>query len=190
MPKKTVDLHTFKAEVKAAAARAFTAIKGNHPDETFYAFALYSDDGAMTVNPAANSEQALERSVAAYGKRGKAMLGELRWSPAEWEYEDEAGDELDDAYDQLNTLLEKVGDDEFERFREAAYTAMVDALDELNTEGFFGRGKERAAVTVFFTISDSEDSERWERRSVKRLNPASVQREFVRDPTRWGGSGT
>ena len=58
-----VDFSALRGEIMDAARRAFEALMRNHPNERFYAFALYSDDGAMTVAPAANSEEAFRRKI-------------------------------------------------------------------------------------------------------------------------------
>src|SRR5690606_1777673 len=79
-------LDDLQASIRDAARHVFTRLRGQHPDETFYAFALYTDDGAMTVVPAANSEEglaaALEKAQADPEERSY-----YRWATAEWAYE-------------------------------------------------------------------------------------------------------
>lgn len=51
----------FQRDIADAARATFKALRALHPDEHFYAFALYTDSGAMTVVPAANSVEGLRR---------------------------------------------------------------------------------------------------------------------------------
>ena len=51
------------ASIRDAARVAFSDLHRAHPDETFYTFALYTDDGWMIVVPAANSEEGFGRAT-------------------------------------------------------------------------------------------------------------------------------
>lgn len=57
---------------------------------------------------------------------------------------------------------------------------MIFALGELDAAGFFGSGSEREQVTLFVSISDSDESEAIEDASAQRLKPASVHERFAR----------
>jgi hypothetical protein len=172
-------LGRFKAELKQGAARAFQAISADHPDEQIYAFAVYSDDAAMTVCPAANSEEAYAEKIS--GAK-PANLAYYRWNTGDWAYEFEHVEALDGAYTMLNDLRQAMGEDEFyERAREDVFRTMVAALEELNAENVFGTGAARERITVFFTLSD--DGEEWEAYSAPRCNPPAVAERFLRKAT-------
>lgn len=170
-----VDFSTLRSEIKDAARRAFEAVIRNHPNERFYAFALYSDDGAMTAAPAANSEEGLVRKAQEYGC--SPIPGWLRWSTAEWDYEHEGSEHFAAVHEILNVGYD-CSDAEFEAFKTKLYETMVQALGELDAEGFFGTKETREAVTIFCSISDSDDAERLEDASAQQLNPSTAYEKF------------
>ena len=111
-----------------------------------------------------------------------------RWATAEWAYE-AVGDEH---FDAVNALLnapdqdEKTTDlDEAEELRrhhekgEALLASMVEGLHLLDAEGFFGTGQEREKITLFVSISDSDEAEEAETSSARQLNPPQVAAAFV-----------
>jgi hypothetical protein len=55
---------------------------------------------------------------------------------------------------------------------------LIDALQALDREGFFGSGLAREAVTLMVYVSDSALSEKWWPESVRRLNPPAVIDRF------------
>lgn len=174
-----------RREIAAAARRAFQTVVNNHPNERFYAFALYSDDAAMTVVSAANSEEALKRKARneAENSPTQDLSGWARWATGEWAYEAEGGEHFDRVHDLLNAadLLgaeDDCDDREFPAFKADLYNTMIEALGDLDAEGFFGIGEQREAVTVFCSISDSDDAEELENRSAQKLNSASVYEKF------------
>lgn len=170
-------LDRFKAEVKQGAARAFEAISADHPGEQIYAFAVYSDNGAMTVCPAANSEEAYsEKSRAA----DPSHLVHYRWNTGDWAYEFEHVEVFAGAVAMLDDLRRAMGEEAYYRgVREDVFRTMAAALEELNVENVFGTGAARERITVFFTISDG--GEEWEAYSVPRCNPPAVAERFLRE---------
>lgn len=169
-----VDFSALRSEIRDAARRAFGAVT-SRPNERFYAFALYSDDGAMTVAPAANSEEELARKAQEYGC---APISDwLRWSTAEWDYEYEGSEHFAAVHEILNVEYD-CSDAEFDAFRTKLYETMVQALGDLDAEGFFGTKEMREAVTIFCSISDSDDAERLEDASAQQLNPSTVYQKF------------
>lgn len=182
-----IDFSLLRSEIAAAARCAFATVLKNHPDEQFYAFALYSDDAAMSVVPAANSEEALRRK-AQNEKQDEGSpapdappvesSGEwARWFTGEWAYEAEGGEHFDRVDDLLNAA-DNCADADFPAFRINLYETMIEALGELDAQGFFGTGEQREAVTLFCSISDSDDAEQLENRSAEKLNPAIVYEKF------------
>jgi hypothetical protein len=173
-----VNFATLQQEIASAARQAFTEIRNDHPSERFYAFALYTDDSAMTVEPAANSEEALESTAEDYDE--SPDTGWLRWGTAEWAYESEGGDHFNDVYDALNVenRYDKKDPKAFGAFKQNLFETMILALKSLDDEGFFGTGKDREAVTLFCSVSDSDDAEDLEDQSAKRLNSKAVYRRF------------
>ena len=172
------DFTRFRLEVSAATKRAFADLQHNHADETIYAFALYSDDGAMTVCPAANTEEALKRQL----NRGGTIAGEQpaywRWGTGEWAYEFEGAQYFNAANEMLRTAVLELPEDTFFKFRQSVFETIIAALRDLENDAFFGAGSKRDALTIFFTISDSEEAEKWENQSARDLNPPAAYERF------------
>jgi hypothetical protein len=77
----------FAREISDAARETYRALLAKHPGEHFYAFALYTDSGAMTVVPAANSEEGLQRVRKQMAVGDEERAPEFRWATGEWVYE-------------------------------------------------------------------------------------------------------
>jgi hypothetical protein len=77
-----------RRETTKAARLTFSVYRQQYSNEAFYAFALYTDDGAGGANPAANTEQSLKRKTKKYIDGGYAVPepGHLRYVPDEWAY--------------------------------------------------------------------------------------------------------
>jgi len=156
-----------RREVREAARQAFAQVRASHPNERFYAFALSSNDDAVTIVPAANSVEGLHRRAREYGS---PISDWLRWSTAEWACQAEGGD----YFDEIRARLARQG----RTFRRDVYEAMIGALADLDDEGFFGTGAARENVTLFCTLAHSNDSEWLENESARRLNPLAVYEVF------------
>ena len=182
----SLDQQKLSALIRDAARQAFGGLRHAHPDETFYAFALYTDDGWMTIVPAANSEEGFRRATA--DEPDPVNHRYSRWATAEWAYE-AAGDEHFDAANELLNAPSADGEvdegdegDESRRHREqgnALIASMVEGLRLLDAEGFFGTGAEREKVTLFVSISDSDEAEEVETSSARQLNPPEVGAAFA-----------
>ena len=182
----SLDQQKLSALIRDAARQAFGELRRAHPDETFYAFALYTDDGWMTVVPSANSEEGFQRATT--DEPDPANHRYSRWATAEWAYE-AAGDEH---FDAANVLLNASSEDEetddsdeteevclYREQGDALIASMVEGLRLLDAEGFFGTGVERDQVTLFVSISDSDEAEETETSSARQLNPPGVAAAFA-----------
>jgi hypothetical protein len=191
-----VDFALMGREIKHAARRAFTTVRSGHPDETFYAFALYSDDDAMTVVPSANTEQGNERCVkrcqgdksymefiASEGIPFAGCLSHLRWGTAEWAYEGVGAKPFKTVNKRINAddRYDDADPDGFVRFKGGLFATMVLGLQDLDAEGFFGTGSARQSVTLLCSISDSPCAVWLEEESARRLNPPSVYQAFFKE---------
>jgi hypothetical protein len=178
-----------------AARAAFTRAREQHPDESFYCFALYTDAFAAYILPTASSEQGLERVARRYAEEFGGAVAEraddLRWSPADsphhmlgeeefegvldllasrgdpWQCEDDAED--DDAEDDAAEDAEV----------DARFEACFRALAIMDQEGFFGRGAERDQVVV--TVLQGDQSDRSRLANARRLNPPAAVARLERD---------
>lgn len=172
----------FAQEIRDAARETYRALLAKHPGEHFYAFALYTDSGAMTVVPAANSEEGLQRVRKQMAVPDEESATEFRWGTGEWVYE------CAEAH-SFNQLCKRLADTvlstdfpaaEFGRFFNDLQRDMIEALGLLDREGLFGIGAERERLTLFVTISDDNRAEELENVSAKVLNPPAVSDRFIR----------
>ena len=158
------DYDQLREELREGVRKAFTAVRDAHAGENVNAFALVSDGSAMTIDVAANSEEALSRND---------EDDDYRWNPDEWPYS-EGGEFLDIAYRLLLTQHQDLPSEiPFEDFQEGVFEAGVRALEELDQEGFFGSGPARDTVILLFHVTDADPLED----AARRLNtPAQYQR--------------
>lgn len=155
-------LHTLVAH---AARRAFDCVRRAHPDQHVDAFALVSDDSAMTIGCMANSREALAASE--YGE-------EMLWNPAEWAF-DEGCAYFDSAYRLLLQAHRDLPFEvDFDSFRSGVFDACIAALAQLDAEGCFGTAAQREEAVLLFEVSDSEPVEG----AMARLNPPAVVARF------------
>jgi hypothetical protein len=177
-----IDETKLRTSIRNAAKRAFTEVRRAHKGETFYAFALYTDEGLMTVMPAANTEEGYARAVEKYGYTKAAERSYVRWATAEWAYEAAGDGHFDATYKLLNSNKRDDADDDrgYRAFANKVIGSMVAALRELDQAGFFGRGEDRERVTLFVSVSDSDAAEQIENASAKELNPPAVSKRFAK----------
>src|SRR5689334_17103857 len=86
---KPFDFAALEVEIRKAAKRAFQEVASAHPEEQLCAFALYSDDGAMTVCPSINTAQHL----AAMQRKYPDEAPYYKFATPEWKYEATGADE-------------------------------------------------------------------------------------------------
>ncbi len=172
-----INFDQLQDDLKQATAAAIAELRAAHPDEHFYAFALYTDDDATGVSAAANTEEGLATKLAAYNFATPAEGAFVRWSTAEWAYEGFGWDYFKPAYDQTSTI-DHANWLALRSFRKRMIQVMIDVLAALDADGVFGRGDERAKVTLFCTITDSNRARKLERRSARALNPPAIAAAF------------
>jgi hypothetical protein len=194
-----VDFRAVRREIAAAAPRAFAAVRAANAEETFYAFALYSDDGAMTVCPAANTvegearcrarcptDESHRKFLATYGMTIEDEHAAQRWLTAEWSYEGEGSDYFGRVSELIGdaAISDDGSEDDFVEYKAGLFAAMVLGLADAVQEGGFGTGPARDAVTVFCSVSDSSCSLWLELESAKRLNPPHLYQAYLKDVMR------
>ena len=169
-----IDFQALKSQLTQATQAAFTEVLAQHRAEGIYSFALYSDEGAMTVCPATNTlahlaTQPLEDQLYA------------KLEPAEWRYENVgASAQFDAICRQLGTqaLYEALEEEAFEQFRQQLYTTCIDVLADLQQQGFFDQAAGRE-VFLLFHVSDSDTPAEELAQLVRRLNPNAHGDEYL-----------
>ncbi|WP_158266570.1 DUF4303 domain-containing protein [Allosphingosinicella deserti] len=145
--------------------------------ERLYAICLQTADDGMSVGLCANTEEGYaekRESEAEFEDMTARYEAYLRWTPAEWRYEMIGDAHLVDVNRDLTAAAldaKEAFDTHFDRLIEA----MIDALATLRAE----RGTALDGITLFVTISDSEEAEAIEHRSAVRLNPPALAAPFV-----------
>ncbi|AIO35848.1 hypothetical protein DM39_4674 [Burkholderia cenocepacia] len=172
----------FAREIADAARVTYRALLAAHPDEHFYAFALYTDSGAMTIVPAANTEEGLKRVREQMEIGDDEGAPEFTWATGEWVYEAVESDSFNPLCKRLadTVLAPSFPEAKFDVFIEDVQSDMIEALRLLDQEGLFGTGAEREKITLFVTISDDDGSVDLENKSAKVLNPSSVFERFIK----------
>ena len=156
------DFLALQAQIVAASRKAFADMKRLSPRDPVCSFALYSDDGAMTVCPAFDTAGKLAARLA-------ANQGDLsyKFSPAEWAYESKG------AVREFDRICASVGDHAmslekgFATFRKQLFETCLNALDELRDAGQFAT---TPPMLVMFDVSDSDISKATQIARMKRLN--------------------
>ena len=179
-----MDIDALHRKIEAATRAACAEMVHLHQDEGIYAFALYSDAGAMTVCPSTNTRAHLD-------SQDKADAY-YKFTPAEWKYEMQGADA---AFNAISTLAREIVfalkdraseggvDDEMHReafttFRAALFEACIAVLEKLKREGYFRQtlGEE---VFLAFDISDHD----WEPAQlaaiITRLNDPPYRDEYL-----------
>jgi hypothetical protein len=162
--------------IEAATRLAFTEMVEQHGSEGIYAFALYSDGGAMTVCPSTNSEHHLTTV-------DQDDLMYMKFEPAEWKYEMRGADSMFDSIctslrEELDRVDHEWDDPWFTVFQSTLFTTCVNTLDKLKTEGFFSTVAGRDVFLVF-TVSDHEFTKAEMKTNVARLNDNPYLDEYL-----------
>jgi Domain of unknown function (DUF4303) len=172
----TFDWLRITARIEAATRAAFSEMVDKHAAEGVYAFALYSDGGAMTVCPSTNSELHLTTV-------DQDDLLYMKFEPAEWKYEMLGADVMfNDICTSLREELDREEHDDddawFNEFQSTLFDTCVDVLDKLKTENFFHftAGRE---VFLTFTVSDYEFTKAETKRTIIRLNDSPYRDEYL-----------
>ena len=174
------DFQHFQQQLTLATRDAFLELLAAHHAEEFYSFALYSDEGAMTVCPSANT-------LAHLAAQPPEDLSYAKFEPAEWAYERSgAAAQFDELSRQLRThvLDEALAEEEFEQFRQQLYATCVAVLDELRQQRFFDQAAGRE-VFLLFSVSDSDTPAVELAQLVKRLNHTVYCAEYLAGLASW-----
>lgn len=179
-----IDPEKFADRVYEASKAAFSALLADNPSQTFYAFALFTDDSLQFIHPAANTEEALSATVRRYRETVDPEYGTtstrtgMRWSYGDWGFFPyESGDHFAEVNHLLSENFDRmVADDAFDGGLDALWGAALAGFQRLHTEGFFGTGPARSAITLLPVGDLPEDLvQEW----VSALNPPDVAERFA-----------
>jgi hypothetical protein len=162
------DLAAFRRDLARRTADAVTELRRRIGSETLYGFALFTsgERGFSFVRASANTEEGLARRADRMAEQDTRFRGEagrrlLRWNAPEWAYHDFAEGvralEIPDPATRRATL------------DAALYEAFAAALEAVDRAGLFGRGAERAFLTV--NVLCDHPSPAFFQKGLVRLNP-------------------
>ncbi len=172
-----------KQAIIEAARATYVGLRNAHPNETFYSFALYINDDANDITASANTEEGLLRRAKEYEKKQKKGIKRhasiLRWNPEDWSYHSAGDDQFEEAQKLLGTLphIDDLDEDDFANEFDSRLALFIEALRTLDTEGLFGRGKERQKMTLLVAVSDQET--KLLLKCAQLLNPSNVYKDFA-----------
>jgi hypothetical protein len=174
----------FADHVYEALKAAFSALLADNQGQTFYAFGLWTDDSLQFMHPAANTEEALTATVRRYRESVDPKYGTtstrtgMRWSYGDWGFFPyENGDHFAEVNRILGANFDRmVEDDDFDGGLADLWAAALSGFRRLESEGFFGTGPARSAVTLML-LGDLPDKlvQQW----VSALNPPAVAKRFA-----------
>jgi len=168
-------------EIITDARSVFSKLLEQHKDEHFYAFALYTDDDGFTVVPAANSIEKYDANMLHNNVTNIKSQIFRKWYSGSWAYEDCGDDEFNAICGKLSDAcmaLPEDDDEAFHDFTEHVHSCMINALQILDNEGFWGAARKN--IVLFVTISDSDEAEELENRSAQILNPPEIYEKFLK----------
>lgn len=161
------DYEHLKNEIRDGARQAFHACREACKPEKLVAFGILSDDDCITIVPMAES----------HAESDDEDDGGLIWEMCDWRRED-GGEYLDFAYRLILPVLNLMNvpcNVKFEDYKKNFVECCVAALEELDREGLFGKGKDRENFVVMFQISDSDKNFDKE---LRRLNTPKRYKEY------------
>jgi hypothetical protein len=169
-----MDFEILSQRIEDAAKKAFIEMFDKHGPEEIYAFALYSDEGAMTVCPATNTLEHLATAE-------EDDLPYSKFEPAEWKYEMQgAAKEFNEISAQLRDELGKIkgNNKRFTEFQKKLFATCIDILEKLKNENFFRKiiGKD---IFLAFTISDYDSETKDLKNIISRLNDNEYKSEYL-----------
>ena len=176
-----MEFEILKQKIENATKKAFIEMFEKHGEEKIYAFALYSDEGAMTVEPATNTLKHLETV-------NQEDYAGFKFSTAEWKYGCIGAEE---DFIEIYKLIEEEhnnhedNDEGFEEFQKQLFETCIEVLEKLKNENFF---KQIVGDDIFltFTVSDYDYEVKDKGKTIIRLNDNKYKPEYFDWMATWG----
>ena len=182
-----MNFEILRQNIEDATKKAFIEIFEKYGADEIYGFALYSDEGAMTVCPSTNTLKHLTTV-------DQDDLTYHKFEPAEWKYEGIGADkEIEEICTQLREELDEneyLENDEYNeewflKFQSELYETCISVLEKLKKENFFKQiiGKD---IFLIFTVSDYEFETKDLKKIIERLNENEYKTEYLNWMKTWG----
>ena len=159
-------------QVHQASLLSFTRLLEAHPEETFYAFCLYTDGDGWTIVPSANSEEGFAR----HAHRAPTSQAYYRWPSSEWAYEAEQASQFNAT---CRTLREADSGASIVQFRRQVVAVLTEALRRLREDEPVRTLNSTGRLSLFVTMTDDDEAEAIEDASARVLNPPELVTGFL-----------
>ncbi len=175
-----MNFNTLGQKIEEATKKAFIEMFENYGADEIYGFALYSDEGAMTVCPSTNTS----KHLASIEEDDKVYY---KFEPAEWKYEMKGAEkEFDEICKQLRIELEKnefITNEEYNKewfinFQTKLYETCIGVLEKLKNQDFFKKivGKD---IFLTFTVTEYEFETKDLEKIIEKLNDNEYKKEYL-----------
>ena len=173
-----MDYIKFTKDLAAAAKISFNELIKQNKHETFYAFILYTDSDCYTVLPSANSIEKYTEKVAKKGITDPKRMVGYKWYIGEWAYESYGANNFNEVCRNLSTESQAANSNgSFLDFKKNIHACMINALSQIDKEGFFGSNRDN--VVLFISSTDYDESLELEDYSAKILNNKEIYDLFI-----------
>lgn len=166
------DFKILQSEIVTASRQALHEVAEAVKEDEIVAFALYSDEGAMTVCPSINTKSHLLK----FKTENPKYSLDYKFSPAEWKFESVGAAGL------FNAICEKASSEvlkeetDFSTFQEQLYETCCKALRQLRNDP--GNLFDTKKLMLLFSVSDGDIDDR-QIEVVKELNDSATADEFI-----------
>lgn len=178
----SIDFIELSKQLSDGLRVAFNNLIAANPDQTFYTFALWTDDSLQFATPCANTEEGLESTVERYRREvdpeynTTSTANGMRWSYGDWRFFPIDDEEY---LSDVNAVLSdnfNADEEIFEKQIEPLWQALLDGFKQLDDDDFFGVGDERSKITLL-VVGDLSDEivDHW----AAALNPKDVASKYI-----------
>lgn len=171
-----MDWDTIRNELAQAVQRAFADFRAGTDSDQLYALCLSASEGGMGIGLNANTEFCFNEKLSSESLAEEITPqyeSYLRWSPAEWGSEGIG----DDGFQPLNdALTQAVLNDALD---ESSLEKLVDAMIAALCHFHEAQGDTLKGVTLFVTITDSDDTKAIEDQSAIIINAPDVGQALI-----------
>lgn len=180
----SIDYAEFSKKTCEAFREAFTDLIAANADQTFYTFAIWTDDSLQFLDAAANTEEGLVATVQNYNAEvdpkydTTSTRNSMRWAYGDWKFFP-VDDETEGYLAEINAVVHDnfdANEEVFEKHIGPLWEALLDGFARLEKDGFFGTGEERTRYTILL-VGDLPDEliNSW----ATALNPPAVAERYI-----------
>lgn len=159
-----------------AVMRAFDDFVAANDTEGLYALCLSVSEDGMGIGLNANTETCFNKKLSSESDIEEITpqyQSYLRWAPAEWCFEGVGNALFQSINDDLSKVVLNEGIDE------TGFVNLINVMTKSLRSLRHGRGGILENVTLFITVTDSDQATEIENISAKELNPLDIEQLFA-----------